>query len=127
MVPALVCAALEMARIHGGIVTSYGADLFGTAWIYTALRLRARRTLPWRWLASSSIVAVVTMVGGIASEFAQRANLLAGTYDPLDIVTFALALLACVVLERVLGPFVIVPRSTARVEASSESAGSPLR
>ena len=118
MGPALVCAGLEISRVHGGVVTDYGADLFGTAWIYTAFRLRPSGRFPWRWLASPVRVAGVTFVSGTASEFAQRAGLITGTYDPFDVLTYALALAACLVLERVLGPFVLSQRHPALGAAS---------
>jgi len=48
---ALVCAGLEMYHVHGGIITSYGADLFGTMWFYAIIRLRGSDRPSRGWAA----------------------------------------------------------------------------
>jgi len=55
----------------------------------------------------------VTFALGAASEVAQRLELLRGTYDVFDIVTFALAVSACATIEYVFGPFRAPERSAA--------------
>ena len=101
---ALLCAGLELGRVHGGIVTNYGADLFGTAWVYSVIRLKRTDSHPWRWAASPISLALAIFAVGTASEYAQRLHLISGTYDPADILTFGVALVACVALERLVGP-----------------------
>jgi len=105
MAAALVCAGLEIYHVHGGILTDFGADFFGTAWFYAILRLRWSDRPPPAWASSPARVGAVTFVLGTASEIAQRVGLLRGTYDVLDIFTFALAVIACITLEHVIGPF----------------------
>jgi uncharacterized membrane protein len=119
MLPALLCAGLELDRIHAGVVTGYGADFFGTAWAYVIIRFRRTDRFPWRWAASQVYVAAAVFAVGTASEYAQRLHLISGTYDPFDILTFAVALVACVVLEHSLGPFASSERSPARAEITS--------
>ena len=38
MAAALAVGALQMFRVQGGWLTDYGADLFGTAWLYAMFR-----------------------------------------------------------------------------------------
>ena len=93
-----------MYRVRGGLLTDYGADLFGTAWLYAMTRLgrtiiqrgRVMAAAPAGWL----IFALCT-----ASEFGQRLGLVPGRFDPWDIVTFALAILLCWGVDRA-APFV---------------------
>src|SRR3954469_6784738 len=113
MAAALVSAGLEMSHVHGGIITSYGADLFGTMWFYAIIRLRGSDRASRGWAASPARVAAVTFALGAASEVAQRLELLRGTYDVFDIVTFALAVSACATIEYVFGPFRAPERSAA--------------
>jgi len=121
MAAALVCAGLEMNEIHGGVVTNFGADLFGTMWFYAFLRLRRSDRSSRGWAESPASVAAVTFVLATASEIAQRVGLLRGTYDVFDIVTFALAVVACATLEYVIGPFRAPQRSAAPVALTSDS------
>jgi len=121
MAAALVCAGLEMNEIHGGVVTNFGADLFGTMWFYAILRLRRSDRSSRGWAESPASVAAVTFVLATASEIAQRVGLLRGTYDVFDIVTFALAVVACATLEYVIGPFRAPQRSAAPVALTSDS------
>jgi len=121
MAAALVCAGLEMNKIHGGIVTNFGADLFGTMWFYAILRLRRSDRSSRSWADSPASVAAVTFGLGTASEIAQRFGLLRGTYDVFDIVTFALAVVACATLEYLIGPFRAPQRGAAAVALISDS------
>ena len=38
MTTALAIGALQMLRVRGGVITDYGADVFGTAWLYAMFR-----------------------------------------------------------------------------------------
>jgi hypothetical protein len=125
MAAALVCAGLELYHVHGGIVTDYGADLFGTMWFYAIIRLRRSDRFSRGWAASPASVAAVTFVLGTASEIAQRVGVLRGTYDVFDIFTFALAVIACATLEYVIGPFRAPERRAAPAALTSDSVGSP--
>jgi hypothetical protein len=118
MVPALLCAGLELSRVHGSLATDYGADLFGTAWAYVIIRFKRTESFLWRWATSPVYVAAAVFAVGAASEYAQRLRLISGTYDPFDILTFGLALVACVVLEHSFGPFAISDRRPARADVT---------
>ena len=102
---ALVVGGLEMYRVRGGLLTDYGADLFGTAWLYAMTRLGRTILQRGRMMAAAPagllIFAVCT-----ASELGQRLGLVPGRYDPWDIVTYALAILLCWGVDRAT-PFVV--------------------
>lgn len=96
----LAVGALQMARVHGGWLTNYGADIFGTAWLYAITRqgrtfLRRATLAPWQ-------AAVIVFACCAASEFAQRAGVLSGVFDPLDLAAYAATVVACVVLDHAL-------------------------
>ena len=98
-VTALAVGALQMYRVRGGLLTDYGADFFGTAWLYAMTRLGGTVIQRGRslgaWPTGLLIFALCTL-----SEFGQRLHLVPGHYDPLDILTYALAILACWLVDR---------------------------
>src|SRR5262245_59753288 len=89
---------LQMARVRG-VVTSYGADVFGTAWLYGMFR-QGRTVFQRGRPAGAAAAAGVVFAGCAASEFAQRARLLPGVFDPLDLATYAVSVLVCYALDR---------------------------
>jgi len=98
MTLALAVGALQMFRVHGGWLTNYGADLFGTAWLY--MMFREGRTVfqkgtPMRAVATALFV----FAGCAASEFGQRAHVVPGRFDWLDLVAYAAAVAACLALD----------------------------
>jgi hypothetical protein len=96
----LAVGALQMARVHGGWLTDYGADVFGTAWLYALARqgrtFLRRATMP-PWQAAALVFACCA-----ASEFAQRAGVLSGVFDPRDLAAYAATVTACAVLDHAL-------------------------
>src|SRR5262245_45885111 len=108
MLSALVIAALQMFRVRAGMLTDYGADVLGTAWLYAMTRLGwtvFQRRRPTTALIAAAIVFALCVI----SELGQRAGVVPGRYDPYDIVAFAIGISACLVLERALGSFVAPP------------------
>jgi hypothetical protein len=96
----LAVGALQMARVHGGWLTNYGADVFGTAWLYALARqgrtfLRRATLAPWQ-------AAAIVFTCCAASEFAQRAGVLSGVFDPLDLAAYAATVVACAGLDHAL-------------------------
>ena len=95
---ALLVGGLEMYRVHGGLLTDYGADLFGAAWLYAMTRLGRTIVQRGRTLdAGRTGIAIFALCA--LSELGQRVHLVPGRYDPWDIVTYALAILACWAVE----------------------------
>lgn len=101
-------AALTMSRARAGFLTNYLADLLFPPWFYIALRRLAppKGTAQFltRWFGRSPERAALSILAvGIASELAQRywpRGPIAGTYDPWDIVAYALDLGICYSWDR---------------------------
>lgn len=97
-----------MARVRGGFMTSYLADLLFPPWYYIVVRGLASRgsRVPFllRWFGRSPERAAISiLVVGTASEFSQRywpSGAIAGTYDPWDIVAYTVGLGLCYGCER---------------------------
>jgi hypothetical protein len=111
---ALAVGALQMYHVHAGLLTDYGADLFGTAWLYAMAR--SGRTIFQRGRVISATSAA-TIVFGLCtiSEFGQRMHLVPGRYDPYDIATYAVAVLACWAFDRrfpLVAPLQVATRSS---------------
>lgn len=105
IVTALAIGALQMYRVHGGLLTDYGADLFGTAWLYAMTRLG--RTVIQRGRPLGALpTGVLIFLLCTASEFGQRLHVVPGHFDPFDILTYALAIAACWLFDRA-APMVI--------------------
>jgi hypothetical protein len=100
---ALAVGALQMYRVRGGVVTDYGADVFGTAWVYATIRL-GRSVIQRGRTTSAERAASVVFVLCVLWELGQRAHLAPGRYDPYDIVTYAATAVACWLIDR-LAPF----------------------
>ncbi|MBD3299126.1 MAG: hypothetical protein GF341_10760 [candidate division Zixibacteria bacterium] len=99
--------ALQMTGVRGGFITSYGADMAGPVWMYTALRRRVTvlRYL-YRPLPSPVLTAVFVFLVGTVWELCQTVDLGAvirqitrGRFDPYDIVAYAASLIACVIVD----------------------------
>lgn len=103
MLTALVIGGLQMYRVHAGILTDYGADLFGTAWLYAMVRM-GRTVVRRGWILRPEVAAAFVFAGCAASEFGQRWHLVPGRFDPYDLVTYALTVLVCAALDRTLLP-----------------------
>jgi hypothetical protein len=101
---ALAVGALQMYHVRGGMFTDYGADAFGTAWVYATIRLGGtiiQRGRPATAARSAWIVFLLC----VGWELGQKMHLVPGYYDPYDIVTYAAALVTCWAIDR-LAPFV---------------------
>jgi hypothetical protein len=96
---ALSVGALQMYRVRGGLLTDYGADLFGTAWLYAMTRLG--RTVIQRGRTMGAVPAGILIFALCTlSEFGQRLGIVPGRFDPYDILTYAVAILLCWIVER---------------------------
>jgi len=91
-------AHLHAREVDAGWVTSYGADLIGTAWCWWLFR----RTVFSRARYGAQLTVAVLLAAGIAWEWSQRYDLsgtilegTAGTFDPIDIAVYTLTLAAC--------------------------------
>jgi len=93
---------MQMFGINGGVITSYGADLLGPPILYFAFREGyriPRGSRVWRLNPAASLLAVF---GGCAAwEWSQRFDfggtplaITAGVFDPIDLVAYAVALVA---------------------------------
>jgi len=103
----LATAALNMVHVRGGIFTSYAADVVVPAWLYIATRGLHQATptghLPRLIGWSPELTAAVLFFGSTATELAQRywpQGLVAGHYDPVDIVAFGVAVGVCYAIDR---------------------------
>ena len=99
MIAALAIGALQTFHVRAGILTNYGADVFGTAWLYGMFR--QGRTIFGRGRAmSAAATAAFVFIGCAVSEFAQALDPVSGVFDPLDLLAFALSVVACYVIDR---------------------------
>ncbi len=103
MVTALRIGAMQMYRMHGGFWTDYGADVFGTAWLYGTFR-QGRSVIQKRRPLSPEGAATVVLFGCIASEFCQLGRVLPGVFDVYDLAAYAGAVAGCYGLDRWLTP-----------------------
>lgn len=99
MTSALVVGALQTFHVRAGWLTNYGADVFGTAWLYAMFRqgrtiFRRGRTM------TAGAAAAFIFFGCAVSEFAQAAGFLPGVFDPFDLVAFLCTSAACYTLDR---------------------------
>lgn len=99
LVTALGIGALQMFRVRGGLLTEYGADVFGTAWLYGMFRQGRTVFQRGRGMGAGATAAFV-FAGCAGSEIAQAFHIWPGTFDPLDLAAFALSVAACYLLDR---------------------------
>ena len=93
-----------MYHVRAGVLTDYGADVFGTAWLYAMTRLGRTVVQRGRTVQPVPTAAVVFGLCTI-SEFGQLVGIVPGRFDPFDIVAFLAAVVASVAIERWVGPF----------------------
>ena len=99
----LAIGALQMFGVRGGLLTSYGADVFGTAWLYAMFR-QGRTVFQRGRTLRPEAAAIVVFAGCAASELAQRWRLIPGTFDPFDFAAFGVSVVLCGVIDRLCGP-----------------------
>jgi|SRR5215510_2473116 len=104
IVAALAVGALQMYHVHGGLLTDYGADAFGTAWVYATMRL-GRSIIQRGQSASAGRSAIVVFLLCMAWELGQRAHVVPGRFDPYDVMTYVVTLAVCWEIDR-RSPFV---------------------
>ena len=122
----LLTAALNMLRVRGGFFTNHCADLVVPALIYVTARRypvltrRGKTPLMRRLVGSTAEIAALSIFGAsAASEISQLYwpdGFFSGTFDPLDIVAYGLAVGLCYLADK---------RSAPPVQAPLESASSP--
>jgi hypothetical protein len=96
-----------MARVNGGFITNYLADLAGPAWMYGALRLHVTvLKYLYRPVPSPALAAIFVFLVGTIWEILQAFDLSGtvlaitrGRFDPLDIVAYAASLLVCFLID----------------------------
>jgi hypothetical protein len=88
-----------MYHVHGGILTDYGADVFGTAWLYAMTRQGRTIIQRGRTLSADSSASIVFGLCAV-SEFGQKWHLMPGRFDPYDLGAYAATLLACWALDQ---------------------------
>lgn len=93
-------AAMNMARIDGGFLTNYLADLAFPPWYYILIRreqtlgLPSLKTLCW-FALSRERAAGAMFLAGVMYEAGQRAGVIPGTFDWWDLAAYALGLGIC--------------------------------
>ena len=95
----LAIGALQMYRVHGGWITSYGADVFGTAWLYAMIR-QGRTIFRRGVIVADWHTALFVFAGCAASECGQQYHLVPGRFDWYDLLAYGLTVLACVAIDR---------------------------
>jgi hypothetical protein len=103
-----IVAALQMAHMSVGLVTSEGADLLCPALLYIVMR-RNQTLLSrvWPKRPSAGQAAGIILGACYAWEFCQRYNLQGtplaitrGTFDPLDLLAYTLGVTAVYLPDR---------------------------
>jgi hypothetical protein len=103
----IVTAVISIQRIRAGFLSSYAADLACPAWLYIGLRglHGSRPTALGRYFAGTPERAALVLFGGSTlTELSQiwwPHGFFAGTYDPYDIVAYAIGVGVCYVVEKV--------------------------
>ena len=95
----LIVGALQALRINAGMLTNYGADVFGTAWLYAIFR-QGKTILQGRRRLSALTAAAIVFAGCAGSEVGQRLGLVPGRVDAYDLVAFAVTVMACYAVDR---------------------------
>jgi hypothetical protein len=94
----VAAAAANMARIRGGFLTNYAADLFQPAWLYIVLREQRR------WVGRSPETTGSLVLGGAVltelSQFFWPNGVLRGTFDPWDLLAYAIGVGVCYAVEK---------------------------
>ncbi|MFN7937754.1 MAG: hypothetical protein U0R19_30780 [Bryobacteraceae bacterium] len=94
----VVAGAANMAKIRGGFLTNYCADLFQPAWVYIVVR-EARR-----WHGRTPETAAILVLGGAVltecSQYFWPHGLFRGRFDPMDILAYAVGVGTCYGVEK---------------------------
>lgn len=103
----LAAAVLNMLHFRGGFLTNHLADVVIPALLYVIFSGLSGRPRP-RYLPSvlrrfPSMLALVIFAANSVTEISQYfwpRGLFPGTFDPLDILSFAVGLLPCYLLDK---------------------------
>ena len=101
---ALLVGALQMFHVRAGVLTNYGADVFGTAWLYAIFR-QGKALYPRRVL-SPELTSAIVFIGCAVSELGQRWRFVPGTFDPMDLVAYGVAVAICWFVDRRIAPLI---------------------
>jgi len=102
-----VTAVISTQRIRAGFLSNYAADLTCPAWLYISLRgLQGSRPKALaRYVAATPEQAALVLFGGSTlTELAQiwwPRGFFAGTFDPYDVLAYAIGVGTCYVAERI--------------------------
>lgn len=102
MAISLAIGALQTFHVKAGWLTNYGADVFGTAWLFAMFRQGRTVLQRRRGGMSAGATAVFVFAGCAGSEFLQAFKLIPGVFDPLDLAAFAVTVVVCYALDRAL-------------------------
>jgi len=104
----LVTAFLSIQRIPAGFLSSYAADVACPAWLYIGLRglqgPKRPNALGRFFAATPERAAFVLFGGSTLTELSQiwwPRGIFAGTYDPYDIVAYAVGVGTCYFAEKI--------------------------
>ncbi|HEX9564697.1 MAG TPA: hypothetical protein VF981_12025 [Gemmatimonadaceae bacterium] len=103
----IVTAFISIQEIPAGFLSNYAADLTCPAWLYIGLRglHGSRPNALGRFFAATPERAALVLFGGSAatelSQFRWPHGAFSGTYDPYDIVAYAIGIGICYVAERI--------------------------
>jgi hypothetical protein len=104
----VVTAFLGIQRIPAGFLTNHAADLACPAWLYIGLRglhgTRGPSTLGRLFASTPERAAVVLFGGSTLTELSQiwwPHGLFSGTFDPYDILSYAIGVGACYAFEKI--------------------------
>ena len=103
----ILCAILDVSRVHAGLLTSYGADLAMPAWLYILTRSLDdpdRRTVLRRFLGRTpELAAVAFFLASTLTEISQYfwpKGIFPGTFDLLDIVAYGTGIGFCYLIDK---------------------------
>ncbi len=98
-----------MYHIHAGFITNYLADLTNPAWLYIRFRGLSHPSISTFWMrlfrGKPGLLALAIFGAGVITETSQiywPKGIFRGVYDTMDIVAFAVGLLAVYGLDKYL-------------------------
>lgn len=97
-----------MAKVHGGFLTNYLADLAFPPWFYIALRGKANerptiiRAARWFGVTPERAAISIFLVGAITetSSYFWPRGPFGGTFDPWDTAAYAVGLIICCAIDK---------------------------
>lgn len=104
----LLTVVLNLRHIHAGFLTNHLADLVVPAWLYVVARApydanQKRTFLQWSLGRSPEFAAASLFIASALSEVSQYywpSGLFRGRFDPLDILAYAVGLIAVYVADK---------------------------